>query len=185
MAKLPPVPVGVAPGHSYWNDWYEKLRNLINSSLLNHNDLQNIQGGNTTERYHLTNSQHATLTGLPTISSGTWTPTLTNTTNITGSTAFTSYFVRVGSNVYCAGPVSIDPTAGSVLTTLTMTLPIASNFTLTTQAAGTANRGGSTAANIGALINSVSGASTVTLSYLNDADAANRTWNFTFMYTIL
>lgn len=29
--KLPPLPVGVAPGSGYWNDWYEKLRTLINS----------------------------------------------------------------------------------------------------------------------------------------------------------
>jgi hypothetical protein len=29
MAKLPPQPVGVAPGSSYWNDWYEKLRRFV------------------------------------------------------------------------------------------------------------------------------------------------------------
>lgn len=29
-SKLPPLPVGVAPGSGYWNDWYEKLRNLVN-----------------------------------------------------------------------------------------------------------------------------------------------------------
>ena len=29
--KLPPLPIGVAPGSGYWNDWYEKLRTLINS----------------------------------------------------------------------------------------------------------------------------------------------------------
>lgn len=29
MAKLPPQPVGVAPGSSYWNDWYEKLRTFV------------------------------------------------------------------------------------------------------------------------------------------------------------
>ncbi len=29
MAKLPPNPVGVPPGSSYWNDWYEKLRTLV------------------------------------------------------------------------------------------------------------------------------------------------------------
>jgi hypothetical protein len=28
-AKLPPNPVGVAPGSSYWNDWYEKLRTFV------------------------------------------------------------------------------------------------------------------------------------------------------------
>lgn len=29
--KLPPLPTGVAPGSGYWNDWYEKLRTIINS----------------------------------------------------------------------------------------------------------------------------------------------------------
>lgn len=29
MAKLPPQPIGVAPGSSYWNDWYEKLRTFV------------------------------------------------------------------------------------------------------------------------------------------------------------
>jgi len=27
--KLPPNPVGVPPGSSYWNDWYEKLRFFV------------------------------------------------------------------------------------------------------------------------------------------------------------
>jgi len=27
--KLPPNPVGVPPGSSYWNDWYEKLRYFV------------------------------------------------------------------------------------------------------------------------------------------------------------
>jgi len=32
MAKLlPPMPTGVPPGHSFMNDWYEKLRTIINS----------------------------------------------------------------------------------------------------------------------------------------------------------
>ena len=30
-SKLPPLPVGVAPGSGYWNDWYEKLRTLVNT----------------------------------------------------------------------------------------------------------------------------------------------------------
>lgn len=29
MAKLPPQPLGLPPGHSYWNDWYEKLRIFV------------------------------------------------------------------------------------------------------------------------------------------------------------
>jgi len=27
--KLPPNPIGVPPGSSYWNDWYEKLRYFV------------------------------------------------------------------------------------------------------------------------------------------------------------
>lgn len=32
MAKLPPQPVGVAPGSSYWTDWYEKLRRFVDDA---------------------------------------------------------------------------------------------------------------------------------------------------------
>lgn len=28
--KLPPIPIGMPPGSSYWNDWYEKVRTLVN-----------------------------------------------------------------------------------------------------------------------------------------------------------
>jgi hypothetical protein len=28
---LPPMPTGSVPGSSYWNDWYEKLRTIINT----------------------------------------------------------------------------------------------------------------------------------------------------------
>lgn len=29
--KLPPLPVGTPPGSGYFNDWYEKLRTLVNT----------------------------------------------------------------------------------------------------------------------------------------------------------
>ena len=60
MAKIPPQPVGVPFGHSFWNDWIEKLRNQVNNPG-DHNDLQNIQGGSTTERYHLSAAQYNNL----------------------------------------------------------------------------------------------------------------------------
>lgn len=34
-SKLPPNPVGVAPGSSYWNDWYEKLRRFVDTATDN------------------------------------------------------------------------------------------------------------------------------------------------------
>ena len=30
---LPPLPQGAAPGSAYWNDWYEKMRTLVNNTL--------------------------------------------------------------------------------------------------------------------------------------------------------
>lgn len=69
MALISPHPVGVLPGSGYWNDWIEKLRTVINNlgeGLINHNDLQNIQGGSASERYHLTAAQHSALSSNPT-----------------------------------------------------------------------------------------------------------------------
>lgn len=80
MFKLPPSPVGVPPGHSFWNDWYEKIRTIVNSPVVanwtdidftssnltsittrNHNDLQNFQGGTAGQYYHTTAAQNAAI----------------------------------------------------------------------------------------------------------------------------
>jgi hypothetical protein len=75
--KLPPAPVGVPPGHSFWNDWYEKLRSIVNATgglftALNftgsnitsiatrlHDSLQGISGGALGDYQHLTSAQVA------------------------------------------------------------------------------------------------------------------------------
>ena len=154
--KIPPVPVGSAPGSAFWNDWYEKLRNLINSGTIsqlwssldftasnitdivtrNHNNLQGFQGGTAGEYYHLTSAEHTSLTSIPTLASGTYTPTLFNTTNITDSVEYTCQYLRVGNVVSVSGLVEIDPIAAGD-TILGMSIPIASNFTAEEQAGGT------------------------------------------------
>lgn len=83
--KLPPMPTGTPPGSAFWNDWYEKLRLLINNGLVstvwsainftgsnitdiaarNHNNLQTIQGGTSNEYYHMTNAEHSAIGSLP------------------------------------------------------------------------------------------------------------------------
>jgi hypothetical protein len=69
--------------------------------------------------------------------SGTYTPTLTNTTNITSSTASGCQYMRVGNVVTVSGQVAVTPTAtGNTL--LGISLPIASNFTGAQQLGGTA-----------------------------------------------
>lgn len=71
--------------------------------------------------------------------SGTYTPTLSNTTNIAASTAYVCQYMRVGNVVTVSGRVDIDPTAASSADTiLGISLPIASDFTSTTQLSGAA-----------------------------------------------
>ena len=76
--------------------------------------------------------------------SGTFTPTLTNATNITSSTASLMYFYRVGQMVTFFGQVSVTP-ASTGDTILRFSLPIAKNFTGRSQASGTAQQYSGTA----------------------------------------
>ncbi len=62
------------------------------------------------------------------IASGTYTPTLTNTTNIDASDPKACQWTRVGNVVTVGGQFDVDPTSSAAATVLGMSLPIASNF---------------------------------------------------------
>ena len=70
--------------------------------------------------------------------SGTYNPTLTNTTNIAASTTGACQYMRVGNVVTVSGQISVDPTAAAVLTVLLISLPIASTFSSSRSAGGSA-----------------------------------------------
>lgn len=125
---LPPPPID-APFMSYgWIDWYKKVRDAINQSQIEHNKLSGLQGGNDTERYHFTAAEHA---NLALNSTGDWTATLSNTSNITSSTWNAGQYVRLGDRVICFGSLRITvTTAGPTQTAWELSLPVASNFTL-------------------------------------------------------
>lgn len=107
------------------------------SAINNHNQLTGLQGGTTNEYYHLTAAQHTNLTGVGTLASGTYTPTLTNVTNVDSSIASPAQWMRVGNTVTVSGRVDIDPTVGaSTLTRVDLSLPVASNFTAATNLGG-------------------------------------------------
>jgi hypothetical protein len=71
-----------------------------------------------------------------TLASGTYTPTLTNVTNISASTAYQAQYMRVGSTVTVSGAVDIDPTAAGAME-LGLSLPIPSNLGAVEDLAGT------------------------------------------------
>ncbi|HYD02006.1 MAG TPA: hypothetical protein VEB22_12330 [Phycisphaerales bacterium] len=117
--------------------------------------------------------------------SGTYTPTLTNSTNVASSTAYPAVYMRVGNVVTVAGACDIDPTAGATLTTLQISLPIASNFTASTQCHGVASCGDQEA--LSARINSDTShpsADVANLHFLAGAGHAARTWTYTFTYVV-
>jgi hypothetical protein len=114
---------------------------------------------------------------------GTYTPTLTNTTNLDGSTAYSCQYLRVGDVVTVSGRVDANPTAAGA-TALGISLPIASNFTL----AGVSECAGV------AFAASVAGqGANISADVTNDranmqwvaVDTANRDMIFTFTYRVV
>jgi hypothetical protein len=110
--------------------------------------------------------------------SGTYTPTLTNTTNVAASTAYQCFYTRSGDLITVSGKVSIDPTA-TTATALGISLPVASALTSDAQLAGTGSTGVQTAA-----INA--DAANDRANFLFTAtDITNQAWFFSFTYRVI
>jgi hypothetical protein len=109
--------------------------------------------------------------------SGTYTPTLTNLTNIDASTAFKLQYMRVGKVVTVSGIVNIDPSASGDID-LRMSLP--SGLDMSTEATVPA---GGAASGEGADNLGIDKASTTAVRFLgNPVTRTNRTYRFIFMY---
>lgn len=112
---------------------------------------------------------------------GTYTPTLTNTTNLDASTARQCTYSRVGNTVTVAGQLDLDPTAaGAVL--LGISLPVASNFSTAYQLGGTASAvaiAGQTAG-----IEADATNDRASLRFIA-VDTTNQTMAFTFTYEVI
>lgn len=84
MANFQPPPIGDAWGSYRWVEWFRKLSgiftaagtvpwanvdkagsNITDIATRMHNNLQSVQGGTTSEYYHLTAAQHSALTAGP------------------------------------------------------------------------------------------------------------------------
>lgn len=136
VAPVPPSPI---TGNAPLDGWFTLLRKRLLGTA---SDLTSLSGSLSTVA---TSGDYADLSGkptIPTIDTGTWTPTLSNTTNVAASTAYACNYLRVNDTVICSGVVNIDPTTGLVATLLGISLPVASDFTTVYQCRGTANSAG-------------------------------------------
>ena len=118
MAKLPPPPAYAKPGDFAWEDWYRQVQNFLGAQGLlgwesidtsgsdltdisnrDHNVLTTIQGGTTSQYYHLTSTEHTNLTPL----SGNIAWDAGNTElDVTGSVNMTAELLRGGTQVVTA-----------------------------------------------------------------------------------
>lgn len=71
------------------------------------------------------------------ILSGTYTPTITNGTNVSASTAYTCHYMRVGNVVTLSGALAVTTTAANTYSTVDISIPVASDFGNSRDAAGT------------------------------------------------
>lgn len=112
--------------------------------------------------------------------SGIWTPTLTNVTNITGSTAVQSQYIKKGNVVNCSGRVQIDPTAAGAAE-LGMSLPVASNFTNVANCGGVCTNAAVAGISIAVLADTTNDRASFQWIVV---DTANRAYHFTFQYLL-
>lgn len=114
--------------------------------------------------------------------SGTYTPTLTNVTNVAASTARKCQWNRVGNVVTVSGSCDIDPTAAGA-TQLGISLPIASNLALATDLGGDASADSAIAIEAAAVRGDLTN-DRAEISYTT-VNIANHTVYFIFMYEVL
>jgi hypothetical protein len=119
---------------------------------------------------------------IPTLSYGTYTPTLTHVANLDASTAYACQYLRVGNTVTVSGRIDIDATAAATSTKIGISLPIASNLTSGEQCAGTA-----VALAIAGQSGAILGDSTNDRAQMTcpTADTGNNAMFFHFTYQIL
>ena len=122
------------------------------------------------------------LGSLGAITSGTYTPTLTNVANLSASTAYICQYIRVGSVVTVSGQVDFDPTTTLTPTQLGISLPIASDFATATQCGGVAFS--KLIASQGASILGDTTNNRAQLEY-GCVDVTNQVHSFTFTYLIV
>ena len=129
------------------------------------------------------NAADPAFTGTPSgvIVGGTYTPTLTNTTNVSSSEAAVCQYMRVGPVVTVSGRVTIEATA-TAATVLKISLPVASNLADTNQLAGTGTN--SSTGRPVCLVHGDATANTASLEYVAGSTGASYA-HFTFTYLIV
>jgi hypothetical protein len=113
------------------------------NSAVNFNSDVSMNGSAGTSGQILTSNGSGSIpswTTLPTLASGTYTPTITNVTDVTASSVSTWQYMRVGNVVTVSGQYTITTATGhNTQATIRLSLPVATNFTAAYQLTGSSN----------------------------------------------
>lgn len=118
------------------------------------------------------------------LAAGTYTPTLTNTTNVAASTAYECQYMRVGNTVTVSGKVDIDPTSAGSQTVLGMSLPISSNLGAEEDLAGSSSQKFASGINNFAIYGDATN-DRAKFEVSNASSGSNISFYFTFTYQVI
>lgn len=116
-----------------------------------------------------------------TLVSGTYTPTWTTVANCSGVSASVCQYLRVGETVTVSGQVTFTITAAATLTQIDMSVPVASNFSATTQS------GGILGGNDGTILVGATDASNDRITFIanNPLSSGSIAFSFTVSYQVI
>jgi hypothetical protein len=123
----------------------------------------------------------AVIATIPTVASGTYTPTLTNVTNLDGSTAYALQYMQVGNTITVSGKVDIDPTSNGP-TVLGISLPIASTFASNGECGGAGREHANGAAPAGIIADTSNSRAELQIA-VGSGTATTITFTFTYKLT--
>ncbi len=126
----------------------------------------------------------ATISDLPTLSSGTYTPTRSAEANLDANVTPTdAQYLRVGATVTVSGSFTADPTLTATVTSFELSLPIASNIGQIYHLAGTAVCGATAGGDPVAISGSV--ANNTAVFTWRTVTVASNVWYYTYSYQII
>lgn len=120
---------------------------------------------------------------VPTVLSGTYTPTLSNQADISSVSVLQCQYMKVGSTVTASGVFNMTVTSGLAAGSFQMTLPIASNIGAIEDLAGVCSAGDNIAYT-GQIIGNVAN-NTAQVTAIGPGDFVDLNYAFTFTYQII
>ncbi len=117
------------------------------------------------------------------LASGSYTPSYGFIANMASATAYPAYYTRTGNNVTVSGWIELEPSVATTYTQVSLTLPIASNFTSTVECAGAGAASGSGIVESIA-ISSNSSADRCQLNFMSNT-VSNHGVSYTYTYVVV